>query len=133
MKIVLDTNIILSSISTYSPFRIVIDKLLDAKFELIISNEVLLEYEEKIAEKFSKAAASNFIDALLMLPNVTRVNPLFFSWLLQDRDDNKFLDLYYTGRANYLVTNDSDFDILKQITKPEHHVIKLEEFFDLIK
>lgn len=131
-RVVLDTNIILSAISTFSPHRVIIDKLLDAKFILVVSTDVLLEYEEKISDVFSHSAAGNFIDSLLMLPNVERVTPLFTSGLLKDSDDNKFLDLYYSGRANYLVTNDTDFDMLNKITNPKHHVIKMDEFIKLI-
>jgi uncharacterized protein len=131
-RVVLDTNIILSAISTFSPYRTIIDKLLDAKFILVVSSEVLLEYEEKISEVFSHSTAGNFIDAILMLPNVERVTPLFTSGLLKDSDDTKFLDLYYSSRANYLVTNDRDFNILNKITNPKHNVIKMEEFIKLI-
>lgn len=46
MKIVLDTNIVLISIPTVSPYRLIYDSLLERKYELIISQEILLEYEE---------------------------------------------------------------------------------------
>lgn len=132
-KVVLDTNIILASVSTYSPYHSIIRNLLDGKFILIISNEILLEYEEKLSDKFSIETASFFIDALLLLPNVIRIHPLFLSDLLEDSDDNKFVDAYYTGRANYIVTNDRDFNLLKNISQPPHNLLKIDEFINLIQ
>ncbi len=133
LKVVLDTNIILAAISSSSPYRIIIDNLLNSEFKLIISSEILLEYEEKLSENFSVLTSDYFINALLLLTNVERVNPSFSSWIIEDRDDNKFLDAYYTGKANYLVTNDKDFELLRQIKRPTHNLLKIDEFISLLK
>ncbi len=53
LKIVLDTNIILSSVSPFSPYRIILDKLDNFSYELCVSTEILLEYEEKLSTIFS--------------------------------------------------------------------------------
>jgi uncharacterized protein len=132
LKVVLDTNIILSSITSSSDYHIIIESLLKGKYILLISNEILLEYEEKIAENFSAEAAYFFIDSLLSLANVKQVHPLFLSHLLKDSDDNKFLDAYYSGRANFIVTNDRDFNILKSIQQPPHNLLKIDEFVNLL-
>ncbi len=57
LKVVLDTNTILRSISRRSTFSIVLDKLYEGEFELWVTNDILLEYEEKIADIFSKETA----------------------------------------------------------------------------
>ncbi len=51
MRIVLDTNVLLVSIPKRSPYRIIFDNLLANKFDLVISNEILSEYTEIIAQK----------------------------------------------------------------------------------
>ena len=51
MRVVLDTNVLLISIPTKSPYRIIFDSLISGKFTLIISNEILLEYWEIISRK----------------------------------------------------------------------------------
>lgn len=51
MRIVLDTNILLVSIPKKSPYRIIFDSLIEKKFTLIISNDILSEYAEIIAQK----------------------------------------------------------------------------------
>lgn len=50
LKVVLDTNGLLRSISRRSKFSIVLDKLYEGEYELWVSNDILLEYEEKISD-----------------------------------------------------------------------------------
>ena len=64
LKVVLDTNVILRSISRRSPFSIIIDKLYDGDYELWVTNDILPEYEEKITDIFSKETAELIIGAL---------------------------------------------------------------------
>lgn len=57
LKIVLDTNALLRSISRRSAFAIILDKLYENAYELYITNDIQLEYEEKITGIFSKETA----------------------------------------------------------------------------
>lgn len=45
MRIVLDTNVFLVSLSPYSAFAPIFDALLAAQFTLLLSNEVITEYD----------------------------------------------------------------------------------------
>ena len=45
-----------------------------------------------------------------------------------DVDDNKFADAAIAGNADYLVTEDKDFNELKSISFPKMQVISLKEF-----
>ena len=72
LRIVLDTNAILRSISRRSPFAIVLDKLYEGTYELCITNDILLEYEEKITDIFSEETAESIIGTLSFLPNVRK-------------------------------------------------------------
>lgn len=90
MKIVLDTNIVLVSIPTVSPYRIIYDSLLEGKYELIISPEIILEYEEIVLLRANRIIADNVIGMLLTLENV-RKQDIYYRWNLikADMDDNK--------------------------------------------
>jgi predicted nucleic acid-binding protein len=59
MRVVLDTNIMLVSIPRMSRYREFFDALIQGKFTLIISNEILTEYEEIIARKANDVVALN--------------------------------------------------------------------------
>jgi len=95
LKIVLDTNALLRSISRRSEFVIVLDKLYQNAYELYITNDIQLEYEEKIADIFSKEAAELIIGAFSLFPNVKKIDVYFHLNLINaDADDNKFSDLH---------------------------------------
>ncbi len=113
MRVVLDTNVILRAISSRSQFAIIIDKLFSNEFELLISSEILLEYEEILTKFYGILTAKSFLDFLLLLPNVTKISPSFkLNLILKDPDDNKFIDCAFAGNATYIVTDDRHFNIL---------------------
>lgn len=64
LKLVLDTNAILRVIPRKSAFAIVLDKLYNGEFELYVTNDILLEYEEKITDIYSKDTAELLLGAL---------------------------------------------------------------------
>ena len=81
----------------------------------------------------NEAIAKNVIRTLLLLPNVKYVN-VFFHWNLieADPDDNKFVDCAISANANYIVTEDKHFNVLKSIDFPKVNVINIEYFRKLI-
>ena len=129
MRIVLDTNVLLVSLPPSSPYRLIFDKLLDGVYQLCISNEILIEYEEKIAERYDAEVVKDLLGVLLALRNVKKITP-YFRWNLieNDPDDNKFVDAAISANADYLVTNDKHFNILKTIDFPKVSLYKAEEF-----
>ncbi|WP_223834107.1 PIN domain-containing protein [Spirosoma profusum] len=69
MRVVLDINVLLISLPVTSPYRPIFDALKAGQFELVVSNDILFEYHEKLAEKTSPAVADNVIKLLLSLEN----------------------------------------------------------------
>lgn len=133
LKIVLDTNALLRSISRRSAFAIVLDKLYENAFELYISNEIQLEYEEKITDIFSKETAELIIGAFNLLPNVKKIDIHFNLDLIKtDPDDNKFSDCAFAANVHFLVTNDRHLNVLKSIPFPAINIISLEDFKSLL-
>ena len=51
LRVVLDTNVFLVSLVPHFKYYWVFEKLQEGEYDLIISNEILSEYEEKIIEK----------------------------------------------------------------------------------
>lgn len=133
LKIVIDTNVLVSALSSKSNYHWVIDLLLEEKFDLYITDEILFEYEEILKARYSESVATNFLTALKELPNVHFAH-VYFRWnLISDPDDNKFADCYIAAGANYLLSHDAHFSVLKQITFPKVNVMKLDEFQSTIK
>ena len=59
---------------------------------------------------------------------------IYFNWQLieADKDDNKFVDCAISVGADYLVTNDRHFKILKNIPFPSVNTINADNFLELI-
>lgn len=129
MIVVVDTNCLLASIPPKSKYYWLYAMFNDGRFEWAVSNEILIEYEEKITDRYSAKTASLILSILSVAPNVIFSEP-FFKWQLiqDDQDDNKFADLAISTGADYLVTNDKDFNCLKSIDFPKINVISLEDF-----
>lgn len=133
IRVVLDTNIILSSISRRSPYKAIMEKLFEGSYELFVTNEILLEYEEKISQNFDPDTAELNIGAMLLLPNLTKIDTYYrLKLIFPDLDDNKFADCSFAANAHYLVTNDRDFRILKSLPFPRFNVVRIEEFLALV-
>ena len=133
MKIVLDTNILLISIPKKSKYRIIFDCFLSKEFTLVISNDILSEYAEIIATKTNLIVATNILEMLLSAENVKK-QEVYFKWQLIeiDKDDNKFVDCSIAGNADYLITNDKHFDVLKSVEFPLITILNIDEFLDLL-
>lgn len=133
-KIVIDTNCLLVSISKYGEAYPVWRGFLEGRFTLCVSTEILEEYEEIIASMTTPDIARNVVDAILKRSNVERINP-YFHWQLitTDPDDNKFVDCAFAAGAAYIVSDDSHFDVLRDITFPQLPVIKLKDFIEVLE
>ena len=133
MRVVIDTNVFVSSLSSKSKFHWVIKLLIEGQFQLCVSAEIFLEYEEKLKEKYSQGVANSFLNSLKELPNVVYIES-FYHWNLiqKDPDDNKFADCSVASNAHYLVSNDRHFAVLKQNQFPPINIITLEEFETII-
>lgn len=129
LKIILDTNVLLVALPSHSPYRLIFDTLLKGDYTLIISNDILAEYEEQIAERYDVRIVTDVLALLTTLPNIIQVTP-YFQWklIVQDPDDNKFVDAAIVGNADYLITNDKHFNILNSVEFPKVHLCKADEF-----
>ena len=134
MKVVLDTNVLLASFSRNSLYRLVMDAFKNRAYSICLTTEILLEYEEKLLEKFSQEAASLFMEALPDRSNVEWIN-IYYKWNLvyPDLDDNKFVDCAIASNVDYLVTNDRDYSPLKKLAFPRLTILKIEEFIEILK
>lgn len=129
LRIVLDTHILISSISRKSPFHWVYQKLLEGEFILCVTTDILNEYEE-LLERFWGAQTAGFVlEAMIHLPNLEK-SEVYFRWQLvkKDPDDNKFVDCAVACNANFIVSHDKHFSTLKDIAFPPVKVISADSF-----
>jgi putative PIN family toxin of toxin-antitoxin system len=128
MLFVLDTNIFVASLSLTSKHHWVVEALVAERVEICISHEILLEYEEILTEKYGSVITSNFLKALQELPNVRPVE-VHYQWnLLNDEDDNKFVDAAIAGGAAYIISEDRHFRRLAEVDFPKVELMRLDDF-----
>lgn len=127
---VIDTNIFVAALSKTSTAHWIIEGLLSEQFAICVSSDILLEYEEILGKKYSPIVAQNFLKALEELPNVKKVE-VHFRWnLLDDPDDNKFVDTAVAGTASWIVSEDRHFRVLEKIDFPKILLMRLVNFED---
>ena len=133
MNVIIDTNCLIPSIPPKNPEYWLYLAFKKKAFNWVISNEILLEYEEQLGEFYSPFTADLVLNILLTASNVMRSEP-FINWQLitSDPDDNKFADLAISANAQYLVTNDHHFDVLKTLPFPTVKVVSLDEFKEIL-
>lgn len=134
MKIVIDTNILLIALPSKSSYHEIIKAFNLKHYQLLISTSVFLDYEEILSEKDNPLIANNVLAAFLEASNVISVNT-YCNWNLitVDPDDNKFTDTYINGNADYLLTNDSHFNILKKRQFPKVNIITANNFLLILR
>ena len=129
--VVIDTNCLLQIISRNSPYRPIWDAFLAGKYELCVSNDILEEYQEILEQQITPTVAENIVLLLLNKQNVKLVDPHFRMGLITaDPDDNKFVDCAFAANADYLVSEDSHFDILRTTPFPHLNLVTLDEFLE---
>ena len=133
MRIVLDTNCLLASLSKKGAYFNVWKSLQQGKYTLCVSNEILEEYEEILAQNTNSVIASNVIQTLLNAPTVEQIETFYrFNLITQDPDDNKFVDCAFAANAEYLVSNDNHFKVLNHTPFPQLNLVKLADFLPIV-
>ncbi|GAA4802336.1 hypothetical protein GCM10023231_34120 [Olivibacter ginsenosidimutans] len=126
---VIDTNVLLVSISSRSKFHWIYEAILSGVFELAITPDIMLEYEEKISEHWSASVASNVVRSITELSTTVMISVYYnLNLISSDEDDNKFVDCAFAANADLIVTHDNHFNILKRVDFPRIPVVDVPEF-----
>ena len=129
--IVLDTNCLLQSISSRSRFHRVWAAFINGEYTLCVTNDILNEYEEIIGTHISPLAAKLTIETILRANNTLRIDAQYrFGLITTDIDDNKFVDCAIIANADYIVTEDHHFDVLREIPFPKVQIKRLQDFYE---
>jgi putative PIN family toxin of toxin-antitoxin system len=133
MKIVLDTNCLLIAVPGKSDWHFILTALKQGRYTLCCSTEILMEYEEMLF-RFYPQIAGNILNFIFYSPNMLLTTP-WYKWNLieADPDDNKFADCALNACADYIVTNDHHFDVLKSLDFPPITVVNIETFKNILK
>ncbi len=129
MKVVIDTNVLLVSAAPQSKTYELLEALVDGKIELCMTDQIFLEYEEIFYRLGGFMAKTFMSEVLLDLPKLSYFT-VYYKWNLidVDSDDNKFVDCAIAANADYIITEDKHFNILKTIEFPKIEIINSANF-----
>ena len=132
-RIVLDTNCLLQSLPSKSPYHKIWTNVLLGKISLCVNTEILDEYEEILSQKINSEVATNVVEAIARL-HTTYYQEIYvhFGLIHDDEDDNKFADCAVASGAEFIVTNDKHYNVLKRTPWPDIKVVNISEFIKVI-
>ena len=133
MKIVLDTNCLIVCLPTTSPYYCLWKAFRETQITLCYTTDIIYEYSEILGRFYRQQFVNDVINELLLSPNVIKTNN-YYRWNLipADPDDNKFVDCALNAGADYIVTNDKHFNVLKSLGFPPIKIINIETFKTII-
>ncbi|WP_018622010.1 putative toxin-antitoxin system toxin component, PIN family [Spirosoma luteum] len=133
IRAIIDTNCLRASIPPNSPFYQLYLDFRAGKFIWYVSTEILLEYEEIITRTYSSITSQLVLHQLAVAPNVVFAEPAYRWQLIEsDPEDNKFADLALSVNADYVVSEDNDFNVFKSLPFPKLNVVSLESFLSIL-
>lgn len=113
-KIIIDTNVLVSSLIQKSFPHLILNLVIDRKVEVCLSNELLEEYYAVLRrEKFSRYQ-DFYKNAEQLMVNLQQ-SCIYFKpsnklEVISDKDDNKLMELAEVSSADFLITGDvNDF------------------------
>lgn len=134
MKVVIDTNVLLVSISSRSPHHWIFLGIIKKQFDIIVSTEILSEYAEIIQKHMGIIVADSVLAVIENLENQIQVSPTFkFNLIAADPDDNKFVDCAIAANADFILTEDKHMHELKGSKFPKVVTKSIAEFRSLLK
>ena len=108
MKIILDTNVIVSGIFFSGPPYEILNAWRNGKFKIVVSQETLLEYQritEKLNQKFPMINIQPIIDLLTVKADLV-IGPELPIQISKDPGDDKFISCALASNSKIIITGD---------------------------
>ena len=105
IRVVLDTNVVVSHLNADGYERSVLDLALSGKLRMFVSEAILREYESVLRRPKFRLKPRSVSRSLLLVRTAARiVAPYGQINVARDPGDNRFLECAETAKADYLVT-----------------------------
>lgn len=116
MKIVLDTNVLISGIFWHGAPRQILTLWAKHKLQLLITKQIFIEYI-RVLQKIHKRDPVINIWTAIIIKNSIIIQDKELTKICRDVDDNKFLNCALIGMADYLISGDRDLLTIKIVGK----------------
>ena len=129
MKIVIDTNVLISGVFFGGFPRKILSAVVSQKITACATAEIINEYEEIVQEMINRkqghinrAILSPLIQAMEIIEPVTHIG------ICRDPDDNKFLECAKDSHALYIVSGDKDLLVIEQFGNIQ--IVTAKDFYE---
>jgi len=131
VRVVPDTNILISAIGFGGKPREILKLVLDKKIKAISSYTLFAEFNDVISKKFPKLTSELDRIQKHFRKNMEIVKPSQGIHTLQDEPDNRVLEAALEGNCGYIITGDNDLLNLKiykniVILKPDDFLANIQ-------
>jgi putative PIN family toxin of toxin-antitoxin system len=110
MKVVLDTNVLISGIYFGGHPRKILEAWSARRFQLLVSTEILQEYlsvAERLADRYAGVEYESVLGLIIQNAELAQTSGLPEP-VSTDHDDDKFLACALAGNSTTIVSGDSD-------------------------
>lgn len=115
MKIVIDTNVLISGVFFGGFPRKIISSIVGRKLNAYATIEIIDEYEETVQEMIERK--QGHIDRSILTPLISTleiIEPVSDIKISRDPDDDKFIGCAKDAHALYIVSGDKDLLVLEK-------------------
>ena len=133
MKIVLDSNIFVSSFFWKGNPRRVFDRVTNGQDELFITEEILEEISTVLSRKkfdLSKKEAEDYVN-IIESYSIKIICEEEVENISRDKKDNKILQCGKNGNVDFIITGDDDLLILEKYGNIK--IVKPKEYLDILE
>jgi putative PIN family toxin of toxin-antitoxin system len=115
MKIVIDTNVLVSGVFFGGLPRKILSAIVGKKITACATTEIINEYEEIVQEMIERK--QGHINKTILVPLIQSmeiIEPVTRIEICRDPDDDKFIECAKDSRALYIVSGDKDLLVLEE-------------------
>lgn len=129
MRIVIDTNVLISGVFFGGFPRKILNAVVEQKIIACATTEIINEYEEIVQEMINrkqghlnKTILSPLVKSMEIIAPVTHIE------VCRDCDDNKFLECAKDSHALYIVSGDKDLLVIKEYENIQ--IVTAKDFYE---
>jgi len=119
MKLVLDTNVLISAFLWKGTTRQILERIIDGQDKLLTANEILAEFSSVLSRpKFglTPGELSYFLSAVTEMSDMIGLSGTIKN-ACRDSADDKILECALLGEADRIITGDADLLVLRKYKK----------------
>lgn len=129
MKIVVDTNVLISGVFFGGYPRKVLSSIVGKEITACATAEIINEYEEVVREMIERKQGHISREILTpLIKSMEIIEPITHIEICRDSDDDKFLECAKDSRALYIVSGDKDLLVIEKYEGIQ--IITAKEFYE---